>query len=423
MQAKNIKVALHRLYGTDPAVLTNQSDRYQHLDAEFISHFGEQERFFFSTPGRTEIGGNHTDHNHGRVLAASINLDSVAVAAKNNDHMVTVYSKGYQEPFQVDLKQLDPVVAEKGTTTALIRGIASRLTQLNGHIGGFNAVVTSDVLPGSGLSSSASIEVLLGTIFNNLYNNNCIQPEILAHIGQYAENNYFDKPCGLMDQMACAVGGIISIDFEDPQKPLVKKVDFSFDRERYSLLVVNTGGSHVDLTADYAAVPTEMKSVAKIFNSSTMRDVSHETFLKKILKLRKEVGDRAVLRAWHFLHENDRVVDEVRELESGNFERFLELVKASGDSSAKWLQNIFSTKDVQEQGVTLALALTEKYISDINAGACRVHGGGFAGTIMVFLPDDQVAPYKDKMSSIFGLNSVLDLKIRQQGTVSLNRLI
>ncbi|MCK5673068.1 MAG: galactokinase, partial [Spirochaetales bacterium] len=367
-------------------------------------------------------GGNHTDHNNGLVLAGSINLDSIAVVSKSMDNKIKLFSEGYDLPFLVDLNYLEPNPAENGTTNALIRGVAARLKQLGYKIEGFKAFISSDVLPGSGLSSSASIEVLIGSIFNAMFNDNSIAPEILAQVGQFAENNYLGKPCGLMDQMACAVGGIISIDFKDPAKPVFNKVNFNFDKQNYKLLVLDTGGSHADLTDDYSAIPAEMKSVAELFGVSVLREINIESFVEKIPYVRKQLGDRAILRALHFLQENDRVVEEVKALESGDFSEFLKLVKASGNSSFKWLQNIFTTKNIKEQGVSLALALSEKYIEEIGQGACRVHGGGFAGTIQIFLPDNKVEEYKNKMEKIFGKNSVQVLNIRQIGTVYLNGL-
>lgn len=414
---QQIEESIRVLYGNDTGMVKEQLKRYEKLADQFGAHFKTGELHFFSTPGRTEISGNHTDHNHGRVLAASINRDSIAVASKSKENKIELFSEGYEEPFRVDLNHLKPIAEEKGTTAALIRGIASRLKQLGYHIGGFNACITSDVLPGSGLSSSASIEVLIGAIFNVLYNENQIPAETIAKIGQFAENKYFGKPCGLMDQMACAVGGIISIDFEDPANPLVNKVEFNLDMQQYSLLVVDTGGSHADLTDDYASVPAEMKAVAKFFGAEVLREISMDAYLEKIPDLRRQVGDRAVLRGLHFLRENERVAAQVAALESGNFQKFLELVKGSGNSSFKWLQNIYSPNNIKEQGVTLGLALTEKYIADIGQGACRVHGGGFAGTILVFLPNEAIQKFKEIIEPIFGEASIQELSIRPTGTV------
>lgn len=408
---------LHRIYGTDPAILEQQYHRYDRLAKQHIDEFGGGERHCFSVPGRTEIGGNHTDHNHGRVLAASVSLDAIAVAAKNDENRVVLYSKGYDAPFSVDLTRLEVVAAERETTAALIRGIAARFKELGYHIGGFNACMTSEVLRGSGLSSSAAVEVLIGTIFNVLYNGGAIAPETIAAIGQYAENRYFGKPCGLMDQMACAVGGIIHIDFKDPQKPRVERVAFDFAARQYRLLVVNTGGSHADLTADYAAIPSEMKAVARTLGGEVCREITPEDLLANMAMLRAQVGDRALLRALHFLGDNQRVTAQVAALQAGDFPRFLQLVRESGNSSFKWLQNIYSGNDGREQGVALALALSEQYIAALGEGACRVHGGGFAGTIQVYLPENAVPEYVKQIEAVFGPGAAMVLNIRPLGAV------
>jgi len=411
------------LYGNDKKVIKKQITRYNKLIDQFTTEFGSSNLHFFSTPGRTELGGNHTDHNNGLVLASSINLDSIAVVSRSGDNSVELYSEGYKSSFLIDLNYLEPVSKENGTTNALIRGVAARLKQLGYIVGGFKAYISSGVLPGSGLSSSASIEVLVGSIFNALFNNNSIAPEILAQTGQFAENNYLGKPCGLMDQMACAVGGIISIDFKDPLNPVFNKVNFNFDNYNYKLLVLDTGGSHADLTNDYASIPFEMKSVAALFNASVLREISIDTFLEKIPSIREQLGDRAVLRALHFFQENERVEEEVNALSKGDFYKFLELIKASGNSSFKQLQNIFTIKNIKDQGISLALALSNKFIDEIGEGACRVHGGGFAGTIQIFLPNGSVQEYKNTMENIFGKNSVQILTIRSIGTIYLNNLV
>lgn len=408
--------AINQLYGEGAQ---KHYPRFERLINQFEQRFDRQPTEFFSSPGRTEIGGNHTDHNHGRVLAASVNLDSIAAASPNDSGFVTIYSQGYDKPFVVDLSDRKPVPEEKGTTNALIRGIAARFAELGYKIGGFDACFASDVLPGSGLSSSASIEVLIGTILNSFSNNNKIKPEEIAIIGQYSENKYFGKPCGLMDQTACAVGGIVTIDFADPTKPIVEKVDFDFEAQNYSLVVVDTGGNHADLTDDYAAVPAEMKAVARQLGKTVCREISMDELLAHAGDLRKSVGDRAFLRAFHFIQENERVVVQVQALRDNDFERFLKLVNESGNSSFRWLQNIYTTKNVSEQGVTVALALTELYLNRIGAGACRVHGGGFAGTIQVFIPNDAVAGYVELMEPVFGPTSVHVLNIRSIGAVSL----
>ena len=416
------ETALGALYGSEHEILTKHEKRFKRLIQGHVQKFGKNPIHLFSTPGRTELSGNHTDHNHGRVLAASVSLDSIAAASKNETEKVVLYSEGYDEPFEVNLKKLDALPGEKEKTGALIRGIAARFRQLGYEIGGFSGMMTSEVLPGSGLSSSASVEVLIGSIFNALYNDNSIAPEELAKIGQFAENKYFGKPCGLMDQMACAVGGIIAIDFNDPQKPIVEKVDFDFAAQQYSLLVVDTGGNHADLTKEYASVPKEMKAVANALGKEVCREIDNTDFVAEIKSLRPQVGDRAVLRALHFIAENERVQQQVAALRCSDFQKFLDLVKDSGNSSFKWLQNIYSIENVQVQGVALALALTEIFIANAGAGACRVHGGGFAGTIQVFLPNEVVENYIHLIESVFGEGKVMVLSIRPYGTVYLDAL-
>ncbi len=410
---------LKQLYGTDVNLLDHQKERFQNLIDRFRQQFGDKPVHLFSTPGRSEIGGNHTDHNHGRVLAAAIHLDSIAAAAPTEDMSIRVVSEGYKELFKIDLRHLHPQKKEERTTFALIRGIAARFEQLGYRIGGYEAAVSSDVLPGSGLSSSASVEVLLATILNAFYNDGRISSQELAIIGQYAENVFFNKPSGLMDQMTCAVGGIVTIDFKNPQQPVVQKVDFDFNAVQYKLVVVDTGGNHADLTDDYAAVPEEMRAVAAELGGDNCREIDLDNLLKHIKTLRPKTGDRAILRAFHFLKDNTRVINQVKALEQNDFDGFLELVNASGNSSFKWLQNIYTSKNVSEQGVSLALALTEEYLENTGKGACRVHGGGFAGTIQVFMPETAVDDYKKKMQSVFGENSVLVLDIRPFGTLAL----
>lgn len=413
--------SLEQIYRDDKETISDQKARYTQLIGRFDTLFSSRKDLhLFSTPGRIEIGGNHTDHNHGCVLAAGIGLDAIAVAAPNVTNQVTLFSQGYPEPFLVDLNRLGILQEEKGTTSSLIRGIASCLKEHGRAVGGFDACIQSDVLQGSGLSSSAAIEVLIATIFNALFNSGRVSDREMAQFGQVAENKYFGKPSGLMDQMTCALGGIINIDFKDPGSPLVKKVNFDFDREKYRILIVDTGGSHADLTDDYASIPEEMKEVAKALGENVCRDITGDDVMAEMDVLRKGVGDRAIVRALHFLRENERVDHQIRALEQGDFVRFLTLVQESGNSSFKWLQNIYSTKNVKEQGITLALALTEQYIADIHAGACRVHGGGFAGTILVFLPNHRVEDYIRQIEPVFGQGCVLDLSIRQYGTLHLN---
>ncbi len=423
MEVAQLNPLFEKMYGTDLMVLEKQKNRYKTLTGLFQEKFGEQEKHFFSTPGRTEIGGNHTDHNYGRVLAGSISLDSIAVAARNDSNKVCVYSVGYDTAFEVDLDKLESNSEEFGTTTSLIRGIAARLKDLGYEIGGFNAYLTSDVLPGSGLSSSASIEVLIGNIISSLFNDEKISPEVLAMTGQYAENNFFGKPCGLMDQVACAMGGIVTIDFKDPSDPQIRKVDFDFVAQDYSMIVVDTGGTHADLTDDYASVPTEMRSVAEALGSSVVRELELKDLMAGMGEVRAKTGDRAVLRALHFLGDNKRVTKQVAALENNDFKAFLGMITDSGNSSYKRLQNIYSPTNVGEQGVALALALTENFLEEIGEGACRVHGGGFAGTIQIFLPNRAVEAYAALMKPVFGEDAVHALKIRALGTLHLNKLL
>jgi len=415
--------SLNTVYGNDEKIITYQKDRYNKLLSNFEKIFGKPHLNgikFFSSPGRTEISGNHTDHNHGKVIAASINLDSIAVASINTRPEVVLYSEGYDKPFIVNLDNLNPVEEEEGTTAALIRGVANGFLKHHYIAGGFDAYISSDVMIGSGLSSSASVEVLIGTIFNNLYNNDEATSEEIAIIGQYAENNFFGKPCGLMDQVACATGGIVTIDFYNPKKPIIEKIDFDFSATGYSLLVVDTGGNHADLTEDYSSIPSEMKQVAKYFNKDFCRELDLDSLLKNMKDIRIKISDRSVLRAIHFIKENERVEQQTKALKENDFEKFLNLVNESGDSSFKYLQNIYSTKSVEDQSVTLALALSDIFIRQKGKGASRVHGGGFAGTIQVFLPNNLVDEYKNFISNAFDKDAVKVLSIRNTGTVCLN---
>lgn len=405
----------YKMYGNEKKNLMEQKVRYQKLEKEFLQRFDDSDKYYVSSPGRTEIGGNHTDHNNGKVLAAAINLDSIAAASPNNKNEIYLYSDGYLDPFKIKIDNLDKIESENGSTNSLLRGIAARFIQLGYKIGGFNAVMMSDVLPGSGLSSSASVEVLIGGILNILFNNGVIENEELAKIGQWAENNYFGKPCGLMDQMACSVGGIIGIDFKNPKEPLIEKIDFNFESLGYKMLILDSGDNHEDLTEDYAAIPYEMKSVAKLFNKNVCREINYNEFIQRLPEIRKTVGDRAALRAFHFIEENTRVLNQIKFLRENNFSKFLDSVKESGNSSFKWLQNIYSIKNVNEQSLSISLALTEKFIEEKGEGVCRVHGGGFGGTIQVYLPNSFVDDYQNYVLSAIGNVKLLTLNIRTQG--------
>ncbi|MGN0353719.1 MAG: galactokinase [Muricoprocola sp.] len=402
---------LQELY-VDEKSIPSQRERYENALDQFKELFGEKEIEIYSAAGRSEIGGNHTDHQNGKVLAASINLDAIGVVSKREDTTVRLQSAGYRM-ITLDLKDLEKVEREEGTTTALIRGVANGMKQRGYQIGGFDAYVTSSVLSGSGLSSSAAFEVLIGNILSGLYNECKLSSVEIAQIGQEAENVYFGKPCGLMDQMACSVGGLIFIDFADPQNPVVKKVDVKFSKFHHSLCIVDTKGSHADLTDEYAAIPAEMKKVAAIFGKNLLCEVNEEEFISKLPEVRKKCGDRCVLRAMHWFEENRRVEAQVAALERDSIEDFKKKIKESGDSSYKFLQNVFSVKKLQEQSVSVALAVSERLLGE--KGVCRVHGGGFAGTIQAFVPSDMVEEYKNGMEAVFGEESCHVLQIREDG--------
>ena len=391
-----------------------QRKRYMRAVATFVEQYGDGNLSIFSAPGRSEVGGNHTDHQNGEVLAASVNLDTIGIVKKIEEPVVRILSDTYAEVV-VTLDDLSVKVEEKETTASLVRGVLSGFAKRGYHIGGFCAYVTSDVLVGAGLSSSAAFETLIGTILSGLYNDLTVSAVEIAVIGQYAENEYFGKPCGLMDQMACSVGNLVHVDFENPQMPKVEKVDFDMAKQGYSLCITDTKGSHADLTDEYAAIPKEMKTVANCFGKEVLRDVKEEDVIKNISRLRIETGDRSVLRTLHFMEENKRVQQEVSALKSGNMEEFLLRVQKSGDSSFKYLQNIYTNSDVQTQNISLALALSEMFLGE--NGVCRVHGGGFAGTIQAFVKNEMVDAYREYMEQIFGEGACNDLKIRKYGGI------
>jgi galactokinase len=408
--------AFKALYGVEADVLKKQADRYIDLLKKFQAAFKTDEVDVFSSPGRTEIGGNHTDHNFGRVLAGAVNLDNVAIAAKNNTNIVRIKSVGYPD-FEVDLNNLQPDAKEKYTSVSLVRGISARLKELGFTIGGFDAIIDGGVPKGSGLSSSASFEVLVGAIISNLFNDGKLDPVQNAIIGQYAENNFFMKPCGLMDQTACSVGGLVTIDFKDPSKPIVKKVNFDFVSTGFALVITDTGGNHADLNDEYASLPTDMKAVAAELGAKVLREVTLEQVVEIMPKVREKVGDRALLRAYHFQGDNQRVVDQVAALEKNDFKSFLGMVIDSGYSSYMYNQNIFPVNNVKEQGVSLALALSEMVLK--GQGAWRVHGGGFAGTIQAFVPQNLLNKYVSTLEHVYGKGSCHKLFIRNAGTIKI----
>ena len=397
----------------DEGKIAYQTSRYIEAIERYESLYGENEITVFSAPGRSEVGGNHTDHQHGEVLAASINLDAIAIAKKADDDVVRVVSDNYPE-ILIDITDVSMKEEEKGSTVALIKGVLAGAKNRGYCIGGFQAYITSDVLIGAGLSSSAAFETVIGTVISYLFNDGKIDAVTNAMIGQYAENVYFGKPCGLMDQIACSVGSLVHVDFANPEKPMVEKVAFDLNKYGYSLCITDTKGSHADLTADYAAVPEEMKSVAKYFGKEVLLDVSMKEIVENISEIREKCGDRAVLRAIHFLNENERVRQEVEAIKSDRVDDFLRLVQESGNSSFKFLQNVFTVNDVQRQNVSLALAMSECVLKD-GAGVCRVHGGGFAGTIQAFVKNECVSKYVMKMDKIFGHGACNVLKIRKYG--------
>ena len=350
--------------------------------------------------------------NSSAVLACSLNLDVIAVVRKRVDGVITVQSEGYPLD-QVDLKELNPVAGEEGTSKALIRGVAGALAEAGYTVGGFDAYTTSEVLQGSGMSSSAAFEVLLGTILSGLYNNDTVSPVEVAKASQVAENQYFGKPSGLLDQMACSVGNLVTIDFADASDPKVRRVDADFGSFGHSLCITDTKGSHADLTPDYAAVPAEMKQIAGHFGKAVLQEVSEAEFLSKLPELRELYGDRPVLRAIHWYEENKRVETQVAALESGDFDAFLKAVNASGDSSYKYLQNVYSPRHLEAQAIPVALAVSDLVLKD--RGASRVHGGGFAGTIQAFVPDDLVEDYRKAMDGLFGEGACHILFVRPVG--------
>lgn len=406
----SFKKRLSAVYGGESDF---QQERFLKLADSFAEFFSaDADIRFFSAPGRTEVGGNHTDHNNGKVLAAAINLDAVAAVSPRDDGIICVNSEGYP-CITVDSNDLEIKDDEAGKSNALIRGICARFNQLGYKYGGFNATVTSRVLSGSGLSSSAAYEVLIGTILNYIYNDGSISAVEIAQISQYAENVYFKKPCGLMDQTACSVGGFVKIDFEDTNAPVINKVDFDMAKYGYNLCIVDTGGNHADLTGDYAAIRTEMNSVAEFFGKSVLRQVDESDVFEKMGEIRKVTGDRAIERAIHFYNENKRVERLAAALSEGDFDEFKATIIESGKSSYMYNQNCFTLSNPSEQPVALALCLMEELLK--GKGAYRVHGGGFAGTVQAFVPVCETEGFVKAMSSVFGDNSCYILNIRSHG--------
>ena len=402
----------------DDSKIKYQTKRYIAAVKKYTELFSDSEDYnddvcIISAPGRTEVCGNHTDHQRGEVLAASINDDAIAIVGNSNS--VNIMSEGYPMiSFSID--DISKNDNEEGTTVALIKGVLAGCKDRGFSIGGFNAYITSDVLGGSGLSSSAAFETVIGNIISNLYNDGKIDAVTIAKIGQYAENHYFGKPCGLMDQMACSVGGLCHIDFASPEEPVIESIDVSLDEYGYSLCITDTKGSHADLTPDYAAVPSEMKSIASYFGKNVLKELNENDVLENINSLREKYGDRAVLRAFHFYEENIRVKTAAEALKNHDFNSFLDNISKSGNSSYKYLQNVFTTHDITHQNVSIALCISEMVLGD-EGGVARVHGGGFAGTIQAFVKNEIVSKYKDSMDSVFGEGACAVLKIRKYGGI------
>ena len=405
------------IYGD--AALDAQKARYTAAVEAFENLYGsDRDAALYSVAGRSELSGNHTDHNFGCVVAASIDLDIIAVAAPNSENIIRVKSEGFPED-TVDLNTFTaPDPARFGRSDALIAGMAAGFTKDGYKIGGFDAYTTSNVLKGSGISSSAAFEDMIGNILNHIYNDGNVDNVEIAKLAQYSENQFFGKPCGLMDQMACGVGGIIAIDFADPTAPIIEKVNFDITAAGYNLCIVNTGGNHADLTDDYASVPAEMKAVAAAFGKKVLREVDENELIAKIPALRETLGDRAIMRALHFFAENRRVALQKQALTAGDLDKFFENVIASGRSSFCYLQNVYTSKNLTEQGLSLALCLAERVLGDKKA-AWRVHGGGFAGTIQAFVPTADVETFRATMDAAFGEGRCMVLRIRPVGAVKI----
>ena len=415
------RVELTRLYGGKPGAAEEARARFETLLGRFAAAFpaafpAARDVELFSTPGRTEVGGNHTDHNSGRVLAAAVDLDLIAASARTEEPVVVIESEGYERQ-RIDLSRLEAQETERHRPAALTRGIAARLRELGYRVGGFQACLSSRVLPGSGLSSSAAYEVAIASILNHLFNDGSIPPLELAVVCRFAENVYYGKPCGLMDQTTCAVGGFVAIDFADLAHPAVEKLEVDFTSSGYALVIVDTGGQHAGLTGHYAAIEREMKEVARALGAETLRGASRERLLRQAASLRAAVGDRAILRALHFYDDDRRAAEEAAALRRGDFPGFLRLVAESGASSWMLLQNCYPPEAVRDQGIPLALAVSRDLLG--GRGACRVHGGGFAGTVQAFVPADLLPRYLAAMRDLFGPASCHELAVRSAGATRL----
>lgn len=417
LESEAAREQMASLYGCEAVEIDRAQRRYRRIAEKFQQNFGEEKMLrFYSAPGRMEIGGNHTDHQHGCVLAAAVNLDIVAAAAKRDDGRIRFCSEEFEQMDVVDTSDSALHREESGSSAALLRGVCARMKELGYRIGGFDAYSASLVPMGCGLSSSAAFEVLVVTILSHLYNDGCVDAQSAAQIAQYAENEYFGKPCGLMDQMTCSVGGLVAMDFLDPNRPVVESLSFHPQDLGYTLCIVNTGGSHADLTEEYASIADEMKAVAKMLGHKVLRECSEDGFYTQIKQLRGEMGDRAVLRAIHFFNENRRAIQEKEALQRGDFEAFRRLAILSGQSSFEYLQNVFSVSQPRQQGIALALSLSQRLLQE-KGGVWRIHGGGFAGTIQAFVPQNEWNLYQEQLEAVFGAGACHLVTIRGQGGV------
>lgn len=405
------------LYGSGNEALS----RYENLIKGFQKEFGDKEILLFSSPGRTEISGNHTDHNHGKVIGGSINLDCIAAAAKNETGKINIVSEGYRT-FSVNIEETEPS-PEKSGVIELVKGLVKGFQNRGLSVEGFDAYIGSNVIPSAGVSSSAAFETLLCQIINTFFNEDKVDKVTYAHIGKYAENVYWNKASGLLDQMCCAVGGMITIDFKNPDEPKVEKADFDFAKTGYDLIIVQTGRGHADLSEDYSAIPNEMKKVAAYFGKEVLAEIDKDMLLENLSEIRRQTGDRAVMRAIHFFDENVRVDREVAALKEGKFDVFLEKIRESGESSWKYLQNCYTNTSYEEQGISISLALTEGFLKEKKRGVCRVHGGGFAGVIMVMLPKDISDEYIRYIEKHTGEGNAYKMSIRPYGSVCLNHFL
>ena len=412
LQNGDLDDAIKELYVTDDA--SCQRERYMSVINGYADIFGDAEELaLFSAPGRTEIGGNHTDHQHGCIIAGSVNLDVIAAVSFNNENIVRIKSKGYPMD-EVSLDDLEIHKEEYDKAISLIRGVLKKISSMGYEIKGFNAYTESNVMKGSGLSSSAAFEVLIGTIVNNLCANNEISPVEIAKIGQFAENVYYNKPSGLLDQMASSVGAVVAVDFKDNDAPVVRKVDFNLSDYDHSLCIIDSGADHADLTHEYAAVTEEMRLVSEFFGKKFLREVSKSDFMANLKDIRKTVNnDRAILRAIHYFNDSDRAVAETEAVEKGDFAEFCKLNRESGRSSFMYLQNVYASSMPKSQAVSLTLALCDEILGD--KGSFRVHGGGFAGTVQAFVPNDMVDEFKSKIEAVLGEGMCHILSIRPVG--------